>query len=101
MSTSVPPPGYIPPPSHASVDGEPAAISGPHAARGRPRLLIGLAGFAVAAVLAFVLLGASGAGVTDPIAQAATLSSGTAGYRMTLGFRVASPALPAAISGSG
>jgi hypothetical protein len=58
---------------------------------------------AVVAGLAFLLLGSGGNPVSSPIAQAATLSSSTPGYRMHMAVQVTSPALgsPVTATGSG
>ncbi len=94
MSTSVPPPGFEPPPTYgAPAPAQPAPQSGastpptylPQAVNrrtGRPKLLAG-GGLALVAVgvLAFVLFGSGGSVLPDPVAQAATVSSGAAGYR--------------------
>jgi hypothetical protein len=48
-----------------------------------------------------VLFGSSNSQVTDPIAQAATLSSSTPGYRMNVGLTMSSPMLRAPIVASG
>jgi hypothetical protein len=93
MSPSVPPPGFVPPPSYGSpAPTEPApagAATPPSTARGairsrsaRPRLLAGGLGAVALAVLAFVLFGSGGGSLTDPVAQAATVSSGAAGYNV-------------------
>ncbi|MBV8218153.1 MAG: hypothetical protein JO325_06805 [Solirubrobacterales bacterium] len=58
---------------------------------------------AVVAVLAFMLFGSGGAGVGSPIAQAATLSTSTPGYRLHMSLELTSSALngPVTATGSG
>lgn len=60
-------------------------------------LAVGLA--CIAAALASAGCGASG--VIDPVAKAATNSTGAAGYRMTFSMQMSSPALPSAITATG
>ena len=50
---------------------------------------------------AFVLLGSTNSPVSDPIAQAATLSSSSPGYRMNLAMSISAPGLSAPITGYG
>jgi hypothetical protein len=54
-----------------------------------------------AACLVFVLFGSTNSQVTDPIAQAATLSSNAGGYRMNMSMTISSSALPAPVTASG
>lgn len=54
----------------------------------------------VAVGAAFVLLGSTDSQVTDPIAQAATLSAGSPGYRMNLRMRISTPNLSTPILAS-
>jgi len=61
----------------------------------------GIALVAVVAGLAFLLLGSGGAGVGSPIAQAATLSSNTPGYRLHMSLELTSSDLNGAISATG
>jgi len=73
-------------------------------ARGRLRLLAVSAGaglVAAIAVLAFVLLGSSGTQLGGPIAQAATLSSRTPGYRMHMSMEITSSALSTPVTATG
>jgi hypothetical protein len=56
---------------------------------------------AVVAGLAFLLFGSGGSAVGSPIAQAATLSSSTPGYRMHMTVQVTSSALSSAITATG
>ena len=58
---------------------------------------VGLA--CIATALASAGCGASG--VIDPVAKAATNSTGAAGYRMTMTMQMSSPALPSAITATG
>jgi hypothetical protein len=82
-------------------------VASPRDSRGRPRLAVrsklvagGLVlAAAVAAVL--VLFGSTNSQVTDPIAQAATRSSSTPGYRMKLVMTINTPALSRPIVASG
>jgi hypothetical protein len=53
------------------------------------------------AVLAFLLLGSGGGGLGSPIAQAATLSSNTAGYRLHMAMEITSSALDSPITATG
>ena len=101
VGTSVPPPGYAAeplaeqPPPVSRVPGAPR--------RGRPggrKLIAGGVGLAVLVGLAFLLLGSTGSQLTGPIAQAATLSSSTPGYRMHMSIDLTSSGLPAPITGS-
>ena len=54
-----------------------------------------------AVAVAYLLLGSTNSPAGDPIAQAATLSSGTPGYRMNLAMTMSSQALSAPITASG
>ncbi|MGZ4230279.1 MAG: hypothetical protein ACXVUE_00300 [Solirubrobacteraceae bacterium] len=56
---------------------------------------------AVVAGLAFLLLGSGGGSLGSPIAQAATLSSSTPGYRMQMAVRVTSSALSSPVTATG
>ena len=53
------------------------------------------------AALAFLLLGSGGAQLGGPIAQAATLSSSTPGYRMHMSMEITSSALSSPITATG
>jgi hypothetical protein len=53
------------------------------------------------AALAFLLLGSGGAQLGSPIAQAATLSSSTPGYRMHMSMEITSSALSSPITATG
>jgi hypothetical protein len=98
VNPSVPPPGYVAPPdaseAAAPAPGVPARSRGPI-----PRKLIagGLA-LACIAIAAFLLLGDQ---AVDPIAQAATVSSSSPGYRMNLSVVVTDSQLVAPISATG
>jgi hypothetical protein len=61
------------------------------------KLLAGASALIGAVVAAFVLLGSTNSQVTDPVAQAATLSSSTPGFRLNLHMTMTSPALPAPV----
>jgi hypothetical protein len=54
-----------------------------------------------AAAVAFLTLGSSGARIGGPVAQAATLSSNTPGYRMRMSLQMSSSALASPITASG
>ncbi|HUA71685.1 MAG TPA: hypothetical protein VMA96_11395 [Solirubrobacteraceae bacterium] len=56
---------------------------------------------AVVAALAFLLLGSGGAQLGGPIAQAATLSSSTPGYRMHMSMEITSSALSSPVTATG
>jgi hypothetical protein len=67
----------------------------------RPRRVIALAAAIVAlAAVAFVLLGSTSSKL-DPVAQAATRSASSPGYRARLSVAMSSPALPGAITMTG
>jgi hypothetical protein len=104
VSTSVPPPGFEPPRSYASAPAAEAAAAAPRAKTRiamRSKLLAGVLALLAAVAVAFVLLGSTNSQVTDPVAQAATLSSSSPGYRLNLRMVVTSPALaqPVMLSG--
>src|SRR5438270_158953 len=96
VSTSVPPPGYIP---QATMPAAPPPAARPRERGGR-MLIAGLI-LAVAVAVAFVVLGSAGTPASNPIAQAATRSSSTPGYRIRLRLQLSSPALSAPITASG
>jgi hypothetical protein len=56
---------------------------------------------AVVAGLAFLFLGSGGGGLGGPIAQAATLSTSTPGYRLRMSLQLASSALNGPVSATG
>jgi hypothetical protein len=100
MGTSVPPPGFAPAPAPE----EPAPLPAPARARGgRTKLLAAVGGLAAVAIAAFLLIGGSGGGggLGSPVAQAATISSGTAGYRVRMTFDMSAAGTPIVGSGSG
>jgi hypothetical protein len=91
--SSVPPPNWQPSSTAAPVQ---ATQAWPAPRRVRSKLVaIGAAVMAVVGA-AFVLLGSGSTKLTDPIAQAATLSSNTAGYRMHMSLDMSSPGIPSA-----
>lgn len=93
VSTSVPPPGYSPLMAETPV---------PPQARRRPaRLLAGAVSLAIVAGLAYVHIGSTSNQLGGPIAQAATVSSSTAGYRMRMSLEMTSSALSSPITASG
>jgi hypothetical protein len=70
--------------------------------KSRPvKILAAVAAVAVLAVVAFVAFGSSSNSTVDPVAEAATQSTATAGEKMLLTIKLSSPTLPGAISGSG
>jgi hypothetical protein len=112
VGTSVPPPGFTGP-----AQGEPSAspalapssplvspsVSSSRAFGHRSKLLAGAAAAiaVVVAALAFLLFASGGAGVGSPIAQAATLSSSTPGYRLHMSLQLTSSALSGPITATG
>ncbi|MBV8429564.1 MAG: hypothetical protein JO244_00250 [Solirubrobacterales bacterium] len=119
MSTSVPPPGYVPPTGYGpgtprGAGGTPsptptkptaavgtAAAYAPVAARrrsGRPKLLAGGLGLAGVAALAFLLFGSGSGPLSDPVAQAATVSASSPGYRMNMTVQLNMTGLPSPIT---
>jgi hypothetical protein len=114
MSSSVPPPGFEPPfgygapappePSTAVAEGVPSPYV-PRTARVRASRRKLLAGggvlLALLGVLTFVLFVSGGSTLTDPVAQAATLSAGASGYRVdgTLTASIAGVPLTGSVSG--
>jgi hypothetical protein len=64
--------------------------------------IVGMVAAGVACAGLVVSVAGCGAGsVVDPVAQAATTSTGSAGYRMTFSMTIGSSALPSAISSRG
>lgn len=104
MSTSVPPPGFEPPRTYVSA---PAHVAPPAAPRVkapaglRSKLLAGGLALVAAVAGAYALLGSTDNQVTDPVAQAATLSSSTPGFRLKLYMTMTSSTLPAPVTVSG
>lgn len=97
MCTSVPPPGHVSPrgPS-ADTPREPGpAGTAPRGSRRRPRsrLLAGALGALAIAGVVFLLFGLTSSQLADPIAQAATISSTTPGYKIHMTINMTSPAL--------
>jgi hypothetical protein len=93
----LPPPGYVAPPSE-----QPATpVAPPAANRGRPTLLAGAVALVVVAGLAFLLLGSGGSQLGGPVAEAATLSSKTPGYRIRMALEMTSSALSSPITATG
>ena len=105
MSTSVPPPGHTEDaPAPASEEPQrPPRSPAASTRRGRSRLLAGGAAVVVLAGLGFFLLGSKGTHLnSDPVAQAATLSSSVAGYRMRMSLEMTSSELsPITATGKG
>jgi hypothetical protein len=100
----VPPPGFA---GQPLVEPSPASPPPPSSRswspRRRPRLLTaaGIGVVAVVAALAFLLLGSGGTQIGGPVAQAATLSTSTPGYRVHMWMQTTSSALDAPITASG
>ena len=66
-----------------------------------PQFIAAAVAVAVVAGLAFLLFGSGGSPVSSPIAQAATLSSSSPGYRMHMTVQVTSSALSSPITATG
>jgi hypothetical protein len=102
VGTSVPPPGFVPPAPlpEPTLEPEPDPERDP---LGRRAKLAAAAAAAVAVgVAAFLLLGSgSGGGLGGPVAQAATVSSSTPGYRMRMSLQMSSSSLGAPITATG
>lgn len=106
MSTSVPPPGFEATPTPGSATPLPAPGGAERPAPGyvpqaaspasdhRRLLAAGGLGLVVVGVLAFLLLGSGGGPLSDPVAQAATVSSQTAGYRMHMTINASADGIP-------
>ena len=101
MSTSVPPPNWqptaMPPPGSAPHD-QPTDNRQP---RTRPKAVAALVAVGLLAGVAFALFGSSATKVSDPVAEAATLSSSAAGYRVHMVINVPSPSSVTPITGVG
>ena len=80
-----------------SLYGEPTF----HPERNRGKLIAAAAVVAALAGLAFFLFGSTGSRLTGPIANAATVSSRTAGYRMRMAVDVTSSALGTPLTATG
>ncbi len=91
----------MPPPGFAAAPASEPSSEPPPAGRSRPKLLAGLAGLVVLAAAGFLLLGSSGTQIGGPVAQAATLSSSSPGYRMHVTLQMSSSALGTPITASG
>src|SRR5205807_6978918 len=104
MSTSVPPPGYVPPET-----GGYAAPSGPPPPKGKvrrrraggSRLVGGGLGIAALAAAGFVFFGGASAQLNNAVARAATVSSGTPGYKIQMRIEMSSPVLNVPFTASG
>lgn len=116
VGTSVPPPGFAgqpqsqaaspsgsqPPTQSASQSlSQSPSRSGSPGNRSRLIAGAGIALLAVVAALAFLLFGSAGTQLGGPIAQAATLSSSTPGYRLHMSLQLTSSALNSPISATG
>jgi hypothetical protein len=96
MSTSVPPPN-MPKPVAAAVPPPPA----PKHNR-RVTLLVSLVLAAAVAALGLTVLGGGNSSrITDPVAQAATISSDAGGYRMKFSIEISSSSGMSPVTGSG
>jgi len=103
VGTSVPPPGFAGQPLN-ELRPSPPPPPPSRAPRGRSRVIAVCAAaglLAVVAVLAFMLLGSGSTDLGSPIAQAATLSSGTPGFRMHMSMEITSSALDSPITATG
>lgn len=67
----------------------------------RSKLFAGGALLAVVVAVVFVVFGSTNSPVTDPIAEAATLSSGTPGYQLNMEVTMSTPAASAPITAYG
>jgi hypothetical protein len=65
------------------------------------KIVASVAVVAVLAVVAFAAFGSSSNNSVDPVAVAATRSTSTPGFKMLMNMKISSPALPAAVTGSG
>lgn len=95
MSSSVPPPGKP----------EPTSFGPPTASRlgggAGVKLVASVAAAAIIAVIAFALFGGSAGKFADPLAQAATVSAQTPGYRLHLAMQISSSASSTQITAAG
>ena len=101
VGTSVPPPGHAGQPlvQQQQQPPPPPPLSPPRERRRSGLIAIGAAGIlAVLAGLAFLLFGSGGTQLGGPVAQAATLSSSTPGYRMHMSIEMTSSALGSPIT---
>jgi hypothetical protein len=96
----MPPPGYAAPPSEQPLVGQ-APAPAPAATRSRGKLIAGAAALLIVAGLAFLLLGSGGPQLGGPVAEAATLSSKTPGYRIHMAMEMTSSELSSPITASG
>ncbi len=60
-----------------------------------------LSGIAVLGACLLALTGCGGSNVLDPVAQAASVSTGAPGYRMTMSMQISIPTLSAAVTATG
>lgn len=98
MSTSVPPPGM---PAHRQAESPPPAPPGAPTRRAPRKLLAAVVVAAAVAAVAFLVFGSATKRIVDPVAQAATLSSSTSGYRMHMSMQIGSPSLGSPITAVG
>jgi len=103
MSPSVPPPNMPSPPGGEGA-GAPGGAPGPTTPPARSlRAKMVASGVLVAVVagVAFAVFGGASSKVVDPVAEAATVSSGAPGYQMRMSMEMTSPALGAPIIATG
>jgi hypothetical protein len=98
VSVSVPPPGHVPPAGAVAPAPAPAPVLARSPGRALPKLIAGALALAGVVVAAFMLLANQ---AVDPIAQAATVSSNSPGYRMRLSVIMTASPLTAPISATG
>jgi hypothetical protein len=95
--SSVPPPNWQP--SMTPAPEGPARIAPARGVRRRPLAAAALAALALIAGVLVLILGPTSTKLTDPIAQAATVSSNAAGYRMHMSLDL--PSLPGVPTATG
>jgi hypothetical protein len=97
---SVAPPGYVSSAPRPETNARPPET--PATSQGRAaRLVAGGVGLVALVALAFVLFASTGSRGTGALAQAATLSSATPGYRMHMTFRMNLPTVSTPITATG
>lgn len=101
MGTSVPPPGFVPQaqPREPTPEPELEPERKRDALGKRAKLAAAAAAVVAVGIAAFLLLGSgSGGGLDGPVAQAATVSSSTPGYRVRMLLKMSSSSLGAPIT---
>lgn len=103
MSPSVPPPGYQPPQTYAPPASDVSASDAKTRVGIRSKLTAAAVVLLAAVAVVYVAFGSASSQVTDPIAQAATLSSNAPGYQidMRVAMRVPTLSEPIVAYGSG